>query len=83
MDALTREYHFPLYGVIGVLLQGNTAVQCGAWEEGIVTITSELTRYRTLGAQLYAPFFLSFLAEGYRRQGKIDEALMSFDKQIR
>jgi predicted ATPase len=51
------------------------AVQCGALEEGIAAITSGLSQYRATGAQLFAPYFLSFLAEGYRQQGKVAEAL--------
>ena len=75
MAALTQEYHFARYGMISVLLQGSIAVQRGALAEGIAAITTALSQYRAIGAQLNVPFFLSFLAEGYRRQGKIDKAL--------
>jgi len=61
--------------MIGVLLQGSIEVQRGALVEGIAGITTGLSQYRAIGAQLNVPFFLSFLAEGYRRQGKLDEAL--------
>jgi DNA-binding winged helix-turn-helix (wHTH) protein len=74
MDALTREYHLPLYGILGVLLQGSIAVQRGALEEGIAGMTAGLSQYHAIGAQQLIPFFLSFLAEAYRRQGKLDEA---------
>ncbi|HJY83132.1 MAG TPA: AAA family ATPase [Candidatus Binatia bacterium] len=74
MEALTREYHFPLYRIVGGLLQGAIALQRGAVAEGIVGLTTELAQYRAIGAQLFVPLFLSFLAEGYRWQGKIDEA---------
>jgi predicted ATPase len=52
-------------------------VQRGALEEGIAGITTGLAEYRATGLQLYVPFFLSFLAEGYRQQGKLDEALQA------
>jgi predicted ATPase len=77
MDALTREHHFPPYRIVGVPLQGSIAVQRGALEEGIAGITTGLAEYRATGLQLYVPFFLSFLAEGYRQQGKLDEALQA------
>jgi DNA-binding winged helix-turn-helix (wHTH) protein/tetratricopeptide (TPR) repeat protein len=75
MVELTREHDFPLYGCLGVLLQGGMAVQCGALEEGIAALTSGLAQYRALRAQFFVPYFLSLLAEGYRQQGKVAEAL--------
>ncbi len=75
MDALSREHDFSLYVHLGVLLQGGMAVQCGALEEGIAAITGGLSQYRATGAQLFIPYFLSLLADGYRQQGKVAEAL--------
>src|SRR5215204_6185480 len=75
LDALTQEYHILVYQIAGVLLQGCIAVRRGAWEEGITGMTTGLSEYRAIGAQHLVPFFLSFLAEGYKQQGKIDEAL--------
>src|SRR4029450_12062812 len=60
---------------LGVMLQGGMAVQCGALEEGIAALTGGLSQYRATGAQLFIPYFLSLLAEGYRQQGKVAEAL--------
>jgi predicted ATPase len=51
------------------------AVQRGALDEGIAAITDGLSQYRATGAQFLIPYFLSSLAEGYRRQGKVAEAL--------
>ena len=65
----------PCTRIGGGLLQGCIAVRRGAWEEGIAGITTGLSEYRAIGAQHLVPFFLSFLAEGYKQQGKIDEAL--------
>jgi predicted ATPase len=75
MSALARDHDFLLYARLGDLLQGGMAVQCGALEMGIAAITGGLSQYRTMGAQLFAPFFLSLLADGYWRQGKVAEAL--------
>jgi tetratricopeptide (TPR) repeat protein len=75
LDALTQEHHITVYQICGRLIQGCIAVRRGAWGEGITGITTELSEYRAIGAQYLVPFFLSFLAEAYRHQGKIDEAL--------
>jgi predicted ATPase len=75
MSALAREHDFSLYVRLGVLLQGGMAVQCGALEEGVATLTSGLSQCHAIGAQLFMPYFLSFLADGYRQQGKVAEAL--------
>lgn len=75
LDALTEEHRFSLFQLVGALLQGCIAVQRHASTEGIARITAGLSQYRAVGAQLLIPFFLSFLAQGYWRQGKIAEAL--------
>jgi DNA-binding winged helix-turn-helix (wHTH) protein/tetratricopeptide (TPR) repeat protein len=74
IDALAGEHHFALYRIAGILLQGCIAVQSGALAEGIAGITTGLSQYHAIGAQHLVPFFLSFLAEGYRQQDKLDEA---------
>jgi tetratricopeptide (TPR) repeat protein len=75
MSALTREHDFSLYASLGVLLQGGMAVQGGALQEGMAALISGLAQYRALGVQLFVPYFLSCLADGYRHQGKGAEAL--------
>jgi predicted ATPase len=75
MSALARTHDFSLYALFGDLHQGGMAVQCGALEEGIAPLTGGLSQYRATGAQLFLPYFLSLLADGYRQQGKVAEAL--------
>jgi len=75
MNALAREYELPLAVILGTLLHGGMAVHGGALEDGIALLTTGLAQYRATGAQLLEPYFLSFLAEGYRRQEKVAEAL--------
>jgi predicted ATPase len=82
MDALTHEYHLPLLRIAGVVLQGSIAVRRGAWEEGITGMTVGLSQYHAIGAQQLVPFFLSFLAEGYWQQGRLDEALRVVDDAL-
>jgi len=75
MIALARERDLSLYESIGILHDGGMAVQCGALEEGITAITTGLSQYRATGAQFLIPYFLLLLADGYRQQGKVAEAL--------
>jgi predicted ATPase len=82
MGALAREYELPLMVALGGLLQGGMAVQRGAPEDGVAPLTTELAQYRAMGAHLLEPYFLSFLAEGYQRQGKVAEALQTIDKAL-
>jgi predicted ATPase len=73
--ALGYEYELPLLVILGGLLQGGMAIQRGALEDGVALLTTGLAQYRAMGNQLLAPYFLSLLADGYRRQGKVTEAL--------
>jgi predicted ATPase len=82
MDALAQEYELPLMVTLGKLLHGGMIIQCGAPEDGVALLTTGLAQYRAMGAQLLAPYFLSFLAEGYRQQGKITEALRAVHEAL-
>jgi predicted ATPase len=82
MSALTCERELSLYARLGAGLQGGMAVQCGALEEGIAALTGGLSQYRATGAQFLVPYFLSLLADGYRQQGKIAEALQAVHEAL-
>jgi len=82
IDALTQEYHIPLFRIGGALLQSCTALYRGELEEGIAGITAGLSQYRAIGVRLHVPFFLFFLAEGYKRHGEIDKALQVVNEAL-
>jgi DNA-binding winged helix-turn-helix (wHTH) protein/predicted ATPase len=82
MRALGREYELPLVVTLGGLLQGGMVVQHSAPEDGVALLTTGLAQYRAAGAQLLIPYFLSFLAEGYRHQGKVAEALQAVHEAL-
>jgi predicted ATPase len=82
MIAFGHEHELPLIVTLGRLLQGGMAIQRGAPEDGVAPLTTELAQYRAMGAHLLEPYFLSFLAEGYQRQGKVAEALQTIDKAL-
>jgi len=58
------------------------AVHHNTPEDGIALLTAGLGQYHTMGVSLLAPYFLSFLAEGYRRQGKGKEALQTVQEAL-
>jgi DNA-binding winged helix-turn-helix (wHTH) protein/tetratricopeptide (TPR) repeat protein len=82
MSALAREYELPLAATLATLLQGGMAVQSGAPEDGTALLTTGLAQYRATGARLLVPYFLSFLAEGYSQQGKVNEARQAVDEAL-
>lgn len=82
MRALGHEYELPLIVTLGELLQGGMVVQRSAPEDGVTLLTTGLAQYRTMGIRLLAPYFLSFLAEGYRHQGRVAEALQVVDEAL-
>jgi len=80
--ALGHKYELPLGVTLGQLLQGGMAVHHNTPEDGIALLTAGLGQYHTMGVSLLAPYFLSFLAEGYRRQGKGKEALQTVQEAL-
>ena len=82
MLALAHQYELPLLVTLGRLLHGGMAVQQGAPEAGIALLTTGLAQYRAMRVHLFEPYFLSFLAEGYRRQGKVTAALQTVEEAL-
>ncbi|MGE0821176.1 MAG: AAA family ATPase [Candidatus Binatia bacterium] len=72
---LSQDQGFILYKVAGTILQGALAVQQGKAAEGTAMITDGLAQYRAMSAKVYVPFFLSLLAIGCWRQGRIKDGL--------
>jgi predicted ATPase len=72
---LATEHGFPLYALMSVLGDGSISVQRGEAEVGIPKLREGLIRHRATGAQLFLPYYLSFLAEAYQRLARPDEGL--------
>ena len=58
----------------GTVLKGNLFAVTGRTLDAIQEITSGLTAFRSTGATLYVPSWLSYLARAYADLGKIDDA---------
>jgi class 3 adenylate cyclase/predicted ATPase len=79
VEALLRistEQGFALYQAWGTVLQGWTLAEQGEIEDGIAQMQQGLTAWRTMGAELLLPNFLSLLAEAYGKVGRVDEGLV-------
>jgi ATP/maltotriose-dependent transcriptional regulator MalT len=80
---LTREYGFSLYDLMGSVTLGCLAVQDGKGEEETITLLSDgLVQLRAKRFNVYVPFFLSFLAQGYAQLGRLQEALATIAEAI-
>jgi DNA-binding winged helix-turn-helix (wHTH) protein/tetratricopeptide (TPR) repeat protein len=81
--ALAREYGFSLYGLLGSVTLGCIAVQAGKGKEETITlISSGLARLRVKRFNVYVPFFLAFLAQGYAQLGRMQDALATITEAI-
>jgi predicted ATPase len=73
--ALAREHGFTHIGAVGMILQGWTLAEQGQAEAGLAQIHQGLAAHQETGAKLTRPFFLTLLAEAYRRAGQPTEGL--------
>jgi predicted ATPase len=72
---LAEQLGFPLYLGGGRFFRGFTRVESGEGEAGIAEMQQAMVELAGIGAGLGAPTFLCFLAEGFRKVGRHDEAL--------
>jgi class 3 adenylate cyclase/predicted ATPase len=73
--ALAREYGFTHIGAVGMILQGWALAEQALAEAGMAQIHQGLAAHQETGAKLTRPFFLTLLAEVYRRVGQPAEGL--------
>lgn len=80
---LAREYGFSLYGLMGSMTLSLIAVQDGKGEEETVTLISNgLAQLSTQRFNVYTPFFLPLLAQGYAQLGRMEDALATIAEAI-
>jgi predicted ATPase len=73
--ALSTEQGFALWLAWGTIMWGWALAEQGQVEEGIAQIQQGLESYQATGAELGGPYFLSLLAEAYRKVGQLGEGL--------
>jgi predicted ATPase len=72
---LSIEQGFPSWLALGTFLRGWALTALGQREEGMIQLRQGLTDWRALGTELFVPYFLPHLAEGYGALKQVDEAL--------
>jgi predicted ATPase len=72
---LATEQGFPYWMAGGAILRGWALAAQGQAEEGISQMQQGLAAYRATGAELFRPFWLALLAEGYGEAGQADQGL--------
>jgi predicted ATPase len=65
-----------------IILHGWTQIEQGRKTEGVSRIEEGLSSWRTLGAELLRPYYLSLLAQGYARKGQVSEGLQILDEAL-
>ena len=72
--ALADEKGSLYWKALGTLNQGSPFALTGRASDAIQMLTSGLTAYRSTGATLYMPFWLSYLARAYTELDQFDDA---------
>jgi predicted ATPase len=72
--ALAYEKDALLWKAFGMLLQGCVLALTGKASKAVEMITLGITAFRSTGATLWLPFYLSYLARAHAELGKFDDA---------
>jgi len=72
---LSIEHGFPTWSALGTFLRGWALTALRQREEGMKQLRQGITDWRGLGTELFVPYFLTHLAEGYGALKQVDEAL--------
>ena len=80
--AVSAEHSLGQWVPVGRMLKGWALAEEGRLDEGIELMRAGLDLFRTTGAELNRPHFLSMLAEACGRAGRPAEAVASLDEAI-
>jgi predicted ATPase len=72
---LSTEKGFPTWLALGTFLRGWALAALGQREEGMIQLRQGVTDWRAIGTELFVPYFLAEVAEGYCALKQIDQAL--------
>ncbi len=76
------EQGFPFFLAQGTILQGWALAEQGQNAEGIAQICQGLAVHEATGALLIRPYWVSLLAQAYRRGGRADDALRVLNEAL-
>jgi len=80
--ALSTEHGFPQWLAAGNIFDGWARAEQGESEAGIAQIRQGLIAYRSTGAEVWVPYFLSLLAVEYLKYGEPEAALNSIAESL-
>jgi predicted ATPase len=72
----------PFWKATGEIHQGCLSALTGKASDAVQMITGGLTSYRSMGATLLAPIYLSYLASAYAELGQFDDAWRSIGEAM-
>ena len=72
--ALADEKGASFWKADGMLIQGCVLALTGKAADAVQMITSGITAYRSTGATVWMPLYLSYLASAYAELGQLDDA---------
>jgi len=69
---LGAEYGLVYWRSLGLILRGRARVEQGRGAEGIAQMREGWAAYTETGSELTQPYYLALLAEGYRKNGQVE-----------
>ena len=80
--ALASEKGASFWRAMGTMFEGCVFALTGEPAAAVSSIVSAIEPYRSTGARLYMPFYLSYLAQAYADLGQFDEARGCVDEAL-
>jgi class 3 adenylate cyclase/predicted ATPase len=82
LAALADEKSAPLWNAVGMSLRGCLFAQTGKPTDAVQTITAGITAFRSTGATMWVPLYLSHLARAYAELGQFEDASRSIGEAM-
>jgi tetratricopeptide (TPR) repeat protein len=81
--ALATEHGFPMFQVLASVVRGWCVASLGKPDEGIKQLQECVMQWRSFGAEVGIPLFLTFLADAYGKAGRPEEGLKQIAEAAR
>jgi len=79
---LTRKYQVPYYHAWAAILVSYAQALERLDEESIKHLRGSITEFKSSGARLRLPYYLSLLAQVYAKAGRVEEGLVCIDEAL-
>jgi predicted ATPase len=81
--AIATEHGFPMWQTLAMVVRGWCLASLGKPDEGITQLQKCVTLWRSFGAEVGMPLFLTFLADAYGKAARPDEGLTQIEEAAR